>query len=98
MYTVCALLFRRLLLRKHLNRYRYDFTAVCPNNSEIISYSLVIDTGRVIFVEDIQAACAKHPTGYHEVIADALVAQLGGAQVLTAVHDNCRIRTWRTAR
>lgn len=84
--------------RRRLNIYRHRFTAICPNNGATISYELRLSTPRTIFVEDIQAACAEQERGYHENIADSLSRQLGGFQVLRAIHHGTEICSWRTGR
>lgn len=78
-----------------MNTYTTTFFAVCPNNDIRISYELTITTGRVIHVEDIVAEVETIKIGLHEDIADQLVANLGGAQVLKANHHGVHIETIR---
>lgn len=76
-----------------MNTYRFTFGASCPNNGDLIVYSLTITTPRMIHVEHIKTACALHDEGYHEDIAKDLHARFGGLLVLTATHDGVQIET-----
>lgn len=78
-----------------MNKYTTNFFAVCPNNGIRIGYELTITTGRVIHVEDIVAEVEAIKTGLHEDIADQLLANLGGSQVLKASHHGVHIETIR---
>lgn len=83
-----------------MNIYRHTFTATCPNNGQVIAYSLVIEAEHVIMVEEIVEHCAS--TGdfgkpYHETIADFLHAKLGGLQRMTGYHHGVDIETIRGA-
>jgi hypothetical protein len=78
-----------------MNIYRYGFSAICPNNGERIYYRLVVTTDFMVPVEVIKSACGCHPSAYHEQIADALAVELGGEQVITAVHHGVEIETRR---
>lgn len=98
MASITTALARLALRPRNLNVYRHTFFAICPNDGQRIEYQLVIRSRRLVFVEDIQAACARHKRGYHEQIADGLVASLGGRQVLRATHQATAVETWRTGR
>ena len=77
-----------------MNIYTYDFKSLCPNDNEVIEYTLVIESGFTIMVEDIVAACEEHKSAFHEVIADDLI-RLGGKQKITAHHCGVKIETLR---
>lgn len=79
-----------------MNIYRYQFRARCPNNGELIYYRLELTTDQVVMVEAIKAACRRHTAGFHEAIADALFAELGGCQVIIAMHHMVEIETRRS--
>lgn len=78
-----------------MNKYTTNFFAVCPNNGIRISYELTITTGQVIHAEDIVAEVEAIKEGLHEDIADQLLANLGGTQVLKADHHGVCIETIR---
>lgn len=78
-----------------MNIYRYRFFCHCPNNGQIIEYSLEIHHTEMVQVEHIVKACALHKNTFHEAIADALVARFGGYQILKAHHHGVDIETWR---
>lgn len=78
------------------NLYTRQFGATCPNNGELILYTLGIETdGRMIPVEHIVTATAMIKKGFHEQIADQLYARFGGRQVLQAHHHGVDIETRR---
>ena len=77
-----------------MNRYNYQFAAICPSDGETIIYHLTIKTSDLIKAEDIVAAC-KVGTVYHETIADELAAKFGGRQKLRATHQGVHITTTR---
>lgn len=76
-----------------MNTYRFIFGASCPNNGDLIVYSLAITTPRMVHIEHIKTACALHDEGYHEDIAKDLHARFGGLLVLTANHHGVQIET-----
>lgn len=76
-----------------MNIYRFQFTAQCPSDNELISYRGEMRTTKMVMVEDLIAALPKH--GYHETIADDLHARFGGCQTLCAVHQGVEIETVR---
>ena len=78
-----------------MNRYAHTFYVKCPSNGKRIAYHLTIEAQGMIMVEEILAACAAHKAGYHEAIADDLVARLGGQHVLKAHHHGVHITTER---
>jgi hypothetical protein len=78
-----------------LNIYRTKFVAQCPSNGLAIAYSLEIQTGDVIKVEDIIAAADSVGVAFHEDIADQLGAKFGGSQRLKATHHGVDIETIR---
>ena len=78
-----------------LNTYTTEFFGYCPNNGVRIHYRLRIETVSVIRVEDI-LIFVRDVTGYHEAIADDLLAQFGGKQTLSAYHHGVTIETSRT--
>ncbi|WP_063900359.1 hypothetical protein [Burkholderia vietnamiensis] len=77
------------------NIYRTHFVSRCPNNRQLISYLLEIDTDEMIHVEHITTATAMHESGYHEAIADDLFKRFGGRQILKAHHHGVDIETRR---
>jgi hypothetical protein len=80
------------------NTYTRRFVAACPINGQAINYTLSIQTdGRFIAVEDIVSATDAITSGFHEHIADELLATFGGAQVLLAHHHGVDISTYRRA-
>lgn len=78
-----------------MNRYHTNFHAKCPVNGIRITYILTIEAKTVIAVEDIISEVQRIDQGFHEDIADALFARLGGAQTLTANHHSVVIETKR---
>lgn len=76
------------------NIYRHKFSSTCPRDKRSISYELEIVSNEMILVEDIIAA-TKIDQGFHEDIADLLVAALGGVQTLRAHHQKVYIETIR---
>ncbi|RRV49533.1 hypothetical protein [Pseudomonas sp. p106] len=78
-----------------MNIYRHTFTAVCPNDAEVIVYSLEIRSPQMILVEHIKTATALIKEGYQEQIADELAERFGGDQVIKAVHQGVEIETVR---
>jgi len=82
-----------------VNVYTRRFVATCPNNGLPVEYTLVITTrARMIPVEQIVSATEAITSGYHEAIADHLVDQFGGRQVLVAHHHGVDIETVRRAK
>ena len=80
-----------------MNIYRHKFYALCPNNKQLIEYSLELSALRMIPVEDIVDFCKGHREGFHEVIADSLIKQFGGQQKIVAFHHGVEITTLRGA-
>lgn len=80
-----------------MNAYTVNFYAACPNNGIRISYRLRIETAEVISVEELIAAVESHDEGYHEELADQLLARFGGRQTMTADHHGVTIETVRAA-
>lgn len=78
-----------------MNVYTARFFAQCPNNDVWVSYELVVHTGEVIKVESILDAVHAIRRGFHEDIADSLLALFGGTQVLKAHHHGVDIETTR---
>lgn len=79
-----------------MNAYTVEFFACCPNNGIRIKYRLRIETTDVIPVEQI-AAVVDTEDGFHEEIADRMLARFGGRQVMTADHHGVQIETTRVA-
>lgn len=77
-----------------MNIYTQRFRATCPNNGCTVDYTLVIESPRMIMVEDIQAA-THALEGYQEEFADGLLAKFGGRQTLFAHHHGTDIQTIR---
>ena len=75
--------------------YRVRFFCSCPTNGARIDYLLTIRTEDVLAVEAILIEVGKHEDGFHEEIADALQAALGGKQTLVAAHHGVEIETER---
>jgi hypothetical protein len=78
-----------------MNRYDLRFLATCPVDGRRITYALTVEALFVIAAEDIVAACSFPSPVLHEDAADALLAKLGGRQMLVAVHGGVRITTTR---
>lgn len=78
-----------------MNTYRTRFFARCPSNGIRISYELTIKADSMIPVERILSAVEAIGDGYHEAIADRLLAALGGTQILIADHHGVTIETER---
>lgn len=78
-----------------MNSYSTEFFSICPTNSVRIKYCLVIQTNKIIMVEDIIDEVTLHHRGYHEAIADQLHRTFGGRQVLVAEHHGVKIETVR---
>ncbi len=78
-----------------MNIYTVEFFANCPNNRARIKYSLEIQTGEVIPVEQIVAKVEGIDEAYHEELADELLTSFGGQQVLQAFHHGVQIKTLR---
>lgn len=79
-----------------MNAYTTEFFAACPNNGLRIKYRLRIETREVIAVERIIDKVQGMRSGYHETIADDLLAAFGGVQTLIADHHGVTIETTRT--
>lgn len=77
-----------------MNTYTQHFRATCPNNGRSVDYVLVIESPRMIMVEEIQKAVGALK-GYHEDFADKLLAKFGGRQTLTAHHHGTDVQTTR---
>lgn len=78
-----------------MNIYQYRFASTCPNNKRPIIYELAIETDKMIYVEKIVVFVELQNPSYHEPMADALYAQFGGRQTLTAHHHGVDITTIR---
>lgn len=78
-----------------MNFYTQNFEAICPVNGKPVAYTLVIETARVIRVEDIQAEFPAGLEALHEDLADNLHKKWGGVQTLEAMHHGTHIRTVR---
>lgn len=78
-----------------MNRYKTKFKAKCPNNGDIIEYSLIIESCKMIQVEHITSFLHEFNDGYHENFADYLQDKFGGFQRLTAIHGDVIIETER---
>lgn len=77
-----------------MNTYTQKFRATCPANGRSVDYTLVIESSRMVMVEEIQAAVTGLE-GYHEDFADRLLAKFGGSQTLSAYHHGTDIVTVR---
>lgn len=78
-----------------MNIYTQNFTARCPNNSRVVTYTLTIESHDTIMVEAIQTEILNLQVGYHEQIADHLFARFGGRQTMHAHHHGTDITTIR---
>lgn len=78
-----------------MNIYTIHFSARCPVNGRGIRYTLEIQTGAVLMVEEIRSHLDGIGQGLHEEIADQLCAKFGGSQRMTADHHGVRIETIR---
>lgn len=78
-----------------MNRYKTKFKAKCPNNGDIIEYSLMIESFEMIQVESIISYLHEFNDGYHESFADKLQDKFGGFQRLIAIHGVVTIETER---
>jgi hypothetical protein len=79
-----------------MNAYTTEFFKTCPNNGLRIKYRLHIETREIIPVEQITAKIETISEGFHEEIADELLVEFGGLQLLTADHHGVTIETTRT--
>lgn len=77
------------------NAYTTEFFANCPNNGIRIKYRLRIETRDIIPVEQIIAKVDTITEGFHEEVADELLAAFGGVQTLAADHHGVTIETIR---
>jgi hypothetical protein len=81
-----------------VNAYTIQFASRCPTNGVRINYTLRIETGDMLPVEQLAAAVeAVESSGgaYHEEIADQLAAQFPGKHTMTAMHHGVLIETVR---
>lgn len=78
-----------------MNSYITEFFTNCPNNGLRGKYRLRIESRRVIPVEQITAKVEAINEGFHEDVADELLAAFGGVQTLTADHHGVTIETMR---
>lgn len=78
-----------------MNRYTYRFSVKCPNNNRVVEYRLILDSQRMIMVEDIAKKCKSLKPTYHEQIADQLYDAFGGQQTIRAHHHGVDIETVR---
>ena len=78
-----------------LNIYRHSFSAICPNDGEVIAYKLEIKTAETIMVERIKAFTAGLGPVHQEQFADALPDEFGGEQRIVAYHQAVEIETVR---
>lgn len=76
-----------------MNTYRFSFVRECPNDGEPIAYEAVIRSTRMLQVERLLAVPAE--PAYQEDIADALFAEFGGQQSISATHQGVHITTER---
>ncbi len=81
-----------------MNSYTHRFIAVCPNNGAKIEYEATIETTDRIMVEDIVSECLKIKSGFHEDIADKLIARFGGVQTIKAHHHGVDLKSRRGGR
>lgn len=81
-----------------MNIYETQFFATCPVNKVRVHYHLRIETGNVIAVEELLERIATvYADGFHELMADDLLATFGGKQILKAHHHGVDIETVRQA-
>ena len=78
-----------------MNAYTTEFFTNCPNNGLRIKYRLRIETREIIPVEQITAKVEGISEGFHEAVADGLLATFGGVQTLVADHHGVTIETTR---
>ena len=78
-----------------MNSYTTEFFTNCPNNGLRIKYRLRIETREIIPVEQITAKVESISEGFHEEVADELLAAFGGVQTLVADHHGVTIETTR---
>lgn len=78
-----------------MNIYTTRFSALCPVNGQGIDYTLTVQTGEVLMVEEIREVLDGIKEGLHEHIADQLCAKFGGSQRLKAMHHGVEIETIR---
>lgn len=78
-----------------MNRYKINFSAICPVNEDAIEYLLVIESSRMIAAERIMEAVSMCSKGFHEEFADTLHRKFGGRQFLVATHGEVTIETER---
>lgn len=78
-----------------MNAYTTEFFSNCPNNGMRIKYRLRIESREIIPVEQITAKVESICEGFHEEVADELLAAFGGVQTLVADHHGVTIETTR---
>ncbi|TGV26370.1 hypothetical protein [Mesorhizobium sp. M4B.F.Ca.ET.143.01.1.1] len=78
-----------------MNTYSHQFYARCPGSGDTIEYSLKLETGRTVMVEDIEKECSFPEPAYHEDIANKLAKIFGGRQTISAYHGCIHIETVR---
>ena len=80
-----------------MNTYTVQFFAFCPVNGVRILYTLSIEIDLVIMAETLIDTVTLIDKGFHEEIADDLLREFGGKQVMTANHHGVEIKTVRVA-
>jgi hypothetical protein len=80
-----------------MNKYTVKFFAKCPANGVRVEYTLAITTGKTIRVEMLVETISQYDGWYHEDIADNLLEQFGGQQLLSAFHHGVFIETTRVS-
>lgn len=78
-----------------MNKYEFTFYSECPSDTDIILYSVEIESNDVIMAEELTAYCKKFNRGYQEVIADDLFKKFKGRQTIQATHQGVKITTVR---
>jgi hypothetical protein len=78
-----------------MNTYTTEFFCNCPNNGARVKYRLRIEARNIIPVEHIIAKVESLREGYHEEVAEELLAAFGGVQTLVADHHGVTIETTR---
>lgn len=79
-----------------MNKYVIEFVSQCPNDGTNVTYNLIIESKRMILLEDLNDFINENClTGFHEQMADELFDRFGGCQYMQANHNLGFIETTR---
>jgi hypothetical protein len=71
-----------------MNKYTFNLTCICPNDKETISYKAVIETQKMIMVEDINdyIYSLSDKEMFQESLTDKILAEFSVRNALPRVH------------